>query len=454
MCAAWPLGGSRRSCPSREGITRRGATRNSQVSWLRVPPRRPRDPGSPARGLRSSRCCRAQKMAEAPETEGLVERPSSSGSTNGAPVDGPGGSRARTHGPRPSPDDGDVVVTPSKRNPDGRFVNPWSTWRKPDKKQALKWMLTEEDFSKVPAAEELQRTLPVHKPYFVEGAGGSGGGSPPESVRVTWLGHACVLVELEGFSFLTDPVFSERASPVGFAGPRRYRPAPCTVAQLPEGLDAVLISHNHYDHLDHNSVVQLNRRYGTRLSWFVPLGLAGWMQDTGCENVHELDWWSERSAGLRSNITVAFTPAQHWCKRGAFDDNKVLWGSWCVLGTGARFYFAGDTGYCDVFQQIGRRYGPFTLAAIPIGAYAPSWFMSSQHVDPEAAVKIHVDVRAGYSVGIHWGTFSLANEFYLEPPQKLAEALSAGGHKPDVFFVLQHGETRDVGSGGCRPFPR
>ncbi|NXK30351.1 NAPEP phospholipase, partial [Piprites chloris] len=334
-------------------------------------------------------------------------------------------------------------VTKSKRGKDGRFANPWPTWKSPTLPNVLKWSLMEKNNSNVPGSEELDKKLPVLEPYFVqkpELAGKTGAG-----MRVTWLGHATVMVEMDELVLLTDPIFSQRASPSQLMGPKRFRRPPCTVAQLPK-IDAVLISHTHYDHLDYNTVTSLNERFGSELRWFVPLGLLQWMQRCGCENVIELDWWEENCVPGHDAVTFVFTPSQHWCKRTVRDDNKVLWGSWSVLGPWNRFFFAGDTGYCLAFEQIGKRFGPFDLAAIPIGAYEPRWFMKYQHVDPEEAVRIHIDVQAKKSVAIHWGTFALANEYYLDPPVKLNEALERYGLKKDDFFLLNHGESRDLGT--------
>ncbi|XP_041113404.1 N-acyl-phosphatidylethanolamine-hydrolyzing phospholipase D-like isoform X2 [Polyodon spathula] len=333
-------------------------------------------------------------------------------------------------------------VTKSKKDKHGHFVNPWPTWHSPTLYNVLKWQFTEKDHSKVPSSkEELDRELPVLEPYFIQNpqlAGKTGAG-----MRATWLGHATVLVEMDNLTFLTDPVFSQRASPLQFMGPKRFRGPPCSVAQLPK-IDAVVISHTHYDHLDSGSVASLNERFGSELRWFVPLGLMDWMQKCGCENVIELDWWEENCVPGHDEVTFVFTPAQHWCKRTPTDDNRVLWGSWSVLGPGNRFFFAGDTGYCSAFEQIGKRFGPFDLAAIPIGAYEPRWFMKAQHVDPEEAVRIHIDVQAKCSLGIHWGTFALAYEFYLDPPVKLKEAMERYGLNHDNFFVLKHGESKDL----------
>ncbi|XP_064483466.1 N-acyl-phosphatidylethanolamine-hydrolyzing phospholipase D-like isoform X2 [Ornithodoros turicata] len=315
---------------------------------------------------------------------------------------------------------------------DGRFQNPWPTWRPPSISNIFKFGLSR-DNSNVPCKQELELVLPVITPRFQE--------PPEDGVRVTWLGHSTVLVQLEGMTVLTDPILSERASPSQLLGPKRYRQAPCQVDQLPT-IHAVLISHNHYDHLDMNTVSQLNARFGESLRWFVPLGLAHWMERMGCDNVVELDWWEENFVPEHSDVSFVLTPAQHWCKRTIGDDNKVLWGSWCVVGQRHRFFFAGDTGYCDVFKQVGHMYGPFDVAAIPIGAYEPRWFMKYQHVNPEEAVLIHQDVRSRASLAIHWGTFSLANEYYLDPPVKLRESLDRHNIPPATFFTLKHGESR------------
>ncbi|XP_062338628.1 N-acyl-phosphatidylethanolamine-hydrolyzing phospholipase D isoform X1 [Osmerus eperlanus] len=333
-------------------------------------------------------------------------------------------------------------VTPSARDRHGRFLNPWPDWRFPSYGTLLCFFLLDKDNSNVPSDKDvLDSELPVVKPYFLQNPEQTGGAAP--GIRVTWLGHASVLVEMDDLVILTDPIFSQRASPLQFLGPKRFRGPPCTVDQLPR-VDAVLISHTHYDHLDLGTVTALNERFGSELRWFVPLGLLDWMQKNGCENVIELDWWKENCVPGHDDVTFVFTPAQHWCKRTPTDDNKVLWGSWSVLGPGGRFFFAGDTGYCPGFREIGRRYGPFDLAAIPIGAYLPRNMMRSQHVDPEQAVLIHQDIQAKHSLAIHWGTFALAYEYYLEPPVKLREAMEKKGLNVDTFFTLNHGESRVI----------
>ncbi|XP_054910577.1 N-acyl-phosphatidylethanolamine-hydrolyzing phospholipase D isoform X3 [Poeciliopsis prolifica] len=330
-------------------------------------------------------------------------------------------------------------VTKSCRDKHGRWTNPWPTWRFPSYSMLFRFLVLDTNHSNVPTSKEvLDSELPVLEPYFVQNPDAL---DSHAGMRVTWLGHATVLVEMEGVNILTDPIFSQRASFLQFVGPKRYRGPPCTVEQLPR-IDAVLISHSHYDHLDAGSVASLNARFGGELRWFVPLGLMDWLAKMGCENVMELDWWEENCIPGHDNVTFVCTPSQHWSKRTAWDDNRSLWGSWSVLGPNHRFFFAGDTGYCPSFQEIGRRFGPFDLAAIPIGAYLPRDVMKGQHVDPEEAVQIHQDLQAKQSVAIHWGTFALAYEHYLEPPVRLREALEQRGLKPESFFTLHHGESR------------
>ena len=207
--------------------------------------------------------------------------------------------------------------------------------------------------------------MPIHKPTFQTNP-------PPSGVVVTWLGHATTLVQLDGVNILTDPVFSTHCGPLqnAWVSHKRFRPAPCKVDELPQ-IHAVVISHSHYDHLDYQSVKDLNWRFRDNLHWFVPLKLKPWFESMDCQNVHELDWWDEKNLPSHPDVKIVCTPAQHWSARTPRDQNQTLWGGWCVIGPRHRFYFAGDTGYCEAFRQIGQKYGPFDLAAIPIGAYLP-----------------------------------------------------------------------------------
>ncbi|XP_022081578.1 uncharacterized protein LOC110974316 isoform X2 [Acanthaster planci] len=318
---------------------------------------------------------------------------------------------------------------------DGRYVNPWDTWREPSAGSALKFFCMR-SHSGVPSKEVLEQTLPVLTPDP------SKIDTPPTSgINVTWIGHASLLVQFDGVSILTDPIFSSFCGPASLVGYKRFRPVPCTIGQLPR-IHAVVISHSHYDHLDLPTVQALNSRFGSDLRWFVPLGMKDWFTRTGVEDVIELDWWQENCIPTHPKVTFAFTPTQHWSMRTGLDRCKSLWGSWSVIGPNHSFYFAGDTGYCKAFKEIGQRYGPFDVAAIPIGAYKPRSFLAPQHVDPTQAVQIHLDVQARQSVAIHWGTFRLGKEHYLAPREDLKIAVEEVGLAGWDFSTLKHGETR------------
>lgn len=329
----------------------------------------------------------------------------------------------------------DGKVKPLMKN--GCFNNPWSTWKERGFKDVIHWKLTNRNHTNLPDSKELDRQLPVHfiTPEEIEKFCKA---DTTNSIQVIWIGHATSLINFQNNIILMDPVFSERCSPSQWVGPKRYRPVPIKINDLPR-VDAVVISHNHYDHLDYQSVIDLNRKFADHgIGWFVGLGTAEWFHSCGItKNVFELNWWESKKF---KDLEFVFTPSQHWCTRTSFDRNKALWGSWTVIGKNRRFFFAGDTGYCPVFKDIGKFYGPFNYSFIPIGAYEPRWFMEPQHVDPEQAVMIHMDVKSQKSLAVHWGTFALADEFYLEPKQKLSEALSKFALDPKNFITLKHGE--------------
>ena len=265
-------------------------------------------------------------------------------------------------------------------------------------------------------------------------------GQPP---AITWIGHATMLVQAGGLSMLTDPVFSERASPVQFVGPLRAQPPGVALQDLPP-IDVVLISHNHYDHLDRDSVKALNVRAQGQTLFLVPLGLKPWFAALGIENVVELDWWQSHSL---KGMEFHFTPVQHWSARGMGDRSQTLWGGWAVFGPDLHWYFSGDTGYSKDFSDTRERFaarqpGGFDLALIAVGAYEPRWFMKEQHVNPAEAVQIHKDLGTRQSVGVHWGTFNLTDEPLDQPPRDLAVARQAQGVPEQDFFLLKIGETR------------
>ena len=270
---------------------------------------------------------------------------------------------------------------------------------------------------------------------------------------LTWIGHSTALLQINGVNLLTDPVFSERASPFSFAGPKRRVPPGLALTELPH-IDVVVISHSHYDHLDAASVEALNQQPGGPPRFLVPLGIKQWLADKGIDNAEELDWGDHtRAAGL----DFWFVPATHWSARSLMDRDQTLWGGWAVKtapGAASPFslYVAGDTGYSGDSKRIGAAFSCFDLALIPIGAYAPRWFMGPQHVDPQQAVQVFKDVRAKKAIGIHWGTFELTDEPLDEPPGKLAQAAKDAGLAPEAFTVLHHGQMIRVGGdpkGGC-----
>lgn len=264
---------------------------------------------------------------------------------------------------------------------------------------------------------------------------------------ITWVGHATMLVQANGLNVLTDPIFSERASPIQSFGPKRAQPPGLSIDQLPP-IDVVLISHNHYDHLDRNTVLALSSREESATLFLVPLGVKALFDDLGITNVKELDWWDSTTI---KGVEFNFTPVRHWSARGLNDRSQTLWGGWAVFGPATHWYFSGDTGYSQDFSDTQKRFadrqtpakgGGFDLVLIPVGAYEPRWFMKEQHVNPAEAVLIHLDLKAKRSVGLHWGTFSLTDEPLDQPPKDLAIALRERGLASDVFSVMAIGETR------------
>ena len=268
---------------------------------------------------------------------------------------------------------------------------------------------------------------------------------------VTWIGHATVLAQLGGLNVLTDPMFSQRASPLGFIGPKRAQPPGLGLRQLPP-IDVVLVSHNHHDHLDLASVTALASQGGGSPLFVVPLGLAAWFRSHGVDRVIELDWWQSHALHTSNGTAeLVLVPAQHWSARGIKDQMTTLWGGFALFAPDCHFFFAGDTGYSRDFLDMRERFadrqtaalgGGFDIALLPLGAYEPRWFMQQQHVNVPEAVKIHRDLGAKRSLGVHWGTFAMSDEPLDEPPRVLAALREAEGLSEDEFFTLAIGETR------------
>ena len=245
--------------------------------------------------------------------------------------------------------------------------------------------------------------------------------APPASagLRAFWIGHASAWIEIDGLRLLIDPVFSDHASPFAI-GPKRFHPPPIALARLPK-IDAVLISHDHYDHLDMASVQHLAAR-GT--AFFVPLGVGAHLETWGVPSaqLRELDWWQAQTLG---GVKIVCTPTRHYSGRGLTDRKATLWSSWSVLGPAHRFYYSGDTGFSNHFREVGARFGPFDMAFVKIGAYGPGAAWTDIHMTPEDAVRASREVGAKRMFPVHWSTFNLAFHAWDEPIRRAAAAATA-----------------------------
>lgn len=367
---------------------------------------------------------------------------------------------------------------------DGKgFTNPWESWKDmvgPKIPITMAWRLLT---GKVQWPDTTPPTVTVIEPTFLPSRTAS------QSLRATWLGHACYYVEFpSGLRVLFDPVFEDRCSPFSFMGPKRYTKIPCHIKDLPI-VDAVVISHSHYDHLSHPTVLELHKNH-PNAQFFVGLGLKKWFHDCGIKNVVELDWWNDVDLTMSPNTSekrisdvsaesspntpaasditarISCLPCQHTSARTAFDKGATLWCSWAVESGGKKVWFGGDTGYravpdlpkdvddygeefkdlpyCPAFKQIGDLRGPFDLGLIPIGAYDPRYIMSPMHANPVDSVNIFLDTKCKRAMGIHWGTWVLTSEDVLEPPLLLKKAMKAKGlPETGVFDVCDIGESKE-----------
>jgi N-acyl-phosphatidylethanolamine-hydrolysing phospholipase D len=332
------------------------------------------------------------------------------------------------------------ITPPPHHRPDGRFRNPWPGSVEHGLGSILRWTIDRARNGTLgfrargtpPSAVASCPALPR---------------SNPDECRITWIGHSSFLIQVGGLNVLTDPVFSERASPVHFAGPRRLAPPGLALDALPP-IDLVLQSHDHYDHFDTDTIRVLARRSASTV-WCAPLGLAARLRELGVRSVTECDWlgFAEPVPGAR----VACVPARHFSGRSPTDRNSTLWCGWTLSAGAHRVYFVGDSAFHPDFAAIGEREGPFDAVLMPIGAYDPRWFMSAVHMNPEEAVAAFLALHSAHPshqsvmAAMHWGTFALTDEPVDEPPRLARAAWERAALSPDTLWVFAPGETRVLG---------
>lgn len=262
--------------------------------------------------------------------------------------------------------------------------------------------------------------------------------SPPESGwRITWLGHSSFLIQGSGKSILVDPIFSSHCAPLPFPGLRRMVPPPCGIQDLP-AIDAILLTHSHYDHMDLPTL----RRLGAGIPLFTPQGHSRLLAVRGFRDVTEVGWWDD--AGLSPGIRLTAVPAQHFTARTPFDNDRAHWCGWVIEGAGNRIWHAGDSGYCPAFAEIGTRFGGIDFAMIPIGAYQPRRIMRAMHMNPQEAVTAFLDAGCTAAVAMHWGTFRLTDEPMGEPPILLGAALAEAGLAESSFVACPVGMMMEI----------
>ncbi|HEU4747285.1 MAG TPA: MBL fold metallo-hydrolase [Gemmatimonadaceae bacterium] len=328
------------------------------------------------------------------------------------------------------------MMLPAHHRPGGGFINPWEPGRTHGFLDFLKWTLLEK--RKAPeGGRAVRATFPRADPSFVFPR------PEPLQLTVTWIGHSSFLLQIGGLNVLLDPIWSDRASPLRFAGPRRRVPAAVEFDAMPP-IDAVVVSHDHYDHLDAMTVRRLIERYPA-IAWLAPLGVGEFLRRRGARTVAECDWWEKSVVG---QLELTCVPAQHFSGRALNNRNSTLWCGWAIRSAHHSVLFAGDTALHPEFGLISDRCGPFDVAILPIGAYEPRWFMGAVHMNPEDCMIAMEQVRGSGSarrlvlVGAHWGTFKLTDEPIDEPPARMRDIWRAGGLAEDDLWVMQHGETR------------
>lgn len=336
---------------------------------------------------------------------------------------------ASTAEPTPTP------APAAHHRPGGGFRNPWPGAELHGFKDFLRWRFRERrEHPLVPSP--AYGSLPIRAPEVVS----------PRADRsyhaATWIGHSTVLLQLGPLNVLTDPVWSERASPLRWVGPRRLMPPALEFDALPD-IDLVLLSHNHYDHLDAPTVRRIARRF-RHASWLCPMRLGPMLRSLGVRHLVERDWWQSIE---HPDYVVTCTPAQHFSARGFGDRGDTLWCGWTLETDGVRVYFAGDTALHPEFGTIRSRLGPFDLVLLPIGAYEPRWFMGTVHMNPEDAIEAYRALARDSDpppacLAIHWGTFRLTDEPVDEPPRRFAQGWAQAGLPQSANWTLAHGETR------------
>ena len=326
-------------------------------------------------------------------------------------------------------------MTLPHHRPDGGFRNPWPNAELHGFKDFLRWRLGDRREQRIEPSPPLD-SLPTRTPAVVAPRAARGYRS------VTWVGHSTALLQLGALNVLTDPVWSDRASPLRWIGPRRLMSPALDFDALPE-IDVVLLSHNHYDHLDAPTVRRIAKRF-PNATWLCPMRLGSLLRSLGVRHLVERDWWQSVDA---PTFRAVCTPAQHFSARGLRDRGDTLWCGWTIETDGTRVYFAGDTALHPEFTQIGERLGPFDLVMLPIGAYEPRWFMRTVHMNPEDAIEAYRALASASGntppcLTIHWGTFRLTDEPVDEPPRRFARLWSDAGLPAEANWTFAHGETR------------
>lgn len=322
-----------------------------------------------------------------------------------------------------------TLLFSQKHHTEDGFYNPYPGFEERGLTDIFKWTVVDRIRGKKPQRpENYNFPLTINTGQYLR--------ENKSDFSVTWVGHSTLLIQVDGLNILTDPIWSDRASPVQLAGPKRYVKPGLDFEDLPP-IDVVLISHDHYDHLDKNTIEKL----GNKPLYFVPLGIGELLSGWGVRHFIELDWWDSNKF---NSVDFICLPAQHFSGRTPLDRNKRLWCSWLIKGKELKIYFGGDSGYFPGYAEIGEKYGPIDFAALPIGAFRPIWFMGPVHLSPKQAIKAFIDLKANTFIPIHWGTFDLADDLLDEPPGLLRKAIKNYGLNSEDFWLMKHGETRTV----------